>query len=145
MIIYGRFWIVGTMALLFASGVAAQGAFPREHTRGGISYVTGGIGSDEAQAMRDASADYPLTLELAAAAGGLRDEYISDAYVRVRDSQGSPVLETRTEGPFLLARLPAGSYDIDVEWNGAHQHKTVEVGQRRQHVMVEFPGSIDVR
>jgi len=145
MITPGRFWIAATMALLFASGVAAQGAFPREHTRGGVSYVTGGIGSDEAQAMRDASANYPLTLELAAAAGGPRGEYISDAYVRIRDSQGSPVLETRTDGPFLLVRLPAGSYDVDVEWNGVHKHKSVDVGQQRQHVMLEFPGSIDAR
>ena len=140
-----RFWIVGAMALLFASSLAAQVVFPRERTRGDVSYVSGGIGSDEAQAMRDASADYPLTLELAAAAGGPRDEYISDAYVRIRDSQGAPVLETRTDGPFLLVRLPAGSYDLDVNWNGVHKHKTVEVGERRQYVMLEFPASADIR
>ena len=140
-----RFWIVGAMALLFASSLAAQVVFPRERTRGDVSYVSGGIGSDEAQAMRDASADYPLTLELAAAAGGPRDEYISDAYVRIRDSQGAPVLETRTDGPFLLVRLPAGSYDLDVNWNGVHKHKTDEVGERRQYVMLEFPASADIR
>jgi hypothetical protein len=140
-----RLWIAGAMGLLFTSIAMAQGYATREHTRGAVSYVSGGIGSDEAQAMRDAAADYPLTLELTAAGGGPRDEYISNAEVRILDRQGSLVLETRTEGPFLLVRLPSGLYAIDVEWNGVHKQKTVEVGERRQHVMLEFPGALDTR
>jgi hypothetical protein len=140
-----RLWIAAAMGLLFASIATAQGYAPRERTRGAVSYVSGGIGSDEAQAMRDAAADYPLTLELAAAGGGPRDEYISNAEVRIVDSQGSVVLETRTEGPFLLVRVPSGVYAVDVEWNGVHKQKTVEVGERRQYVMLEFPGALDTR
>jgi hypothetical protein len=133
--------------VLFASNLAAQTYFqPREHAQGSVTYVTGGVGEDEAQAMRAAAADYPLTLELAAAAGGPRDEYISNAAVEIRDSQGAPVLRTRTDGPFLLVRLPSGSYSVDVEWNGAHKRKAIEVGSdRRQHVMLEFAGSLDAR
>ena len=139
-----RFWIA-VVALLFASAAAAQGYMPPEQTRGAVSYVSGGIGSDEAQAMREAAVDYPLTLELAAAAGGPRDEYMSDARVRVLDGQGSLVLETLTQGPLLLVRLPAGTYAVDVEWHGAHKQKTVQIGERRQHVLLEFPGSLDTR
>jgi hypothetical protein len=130
--------------LVFASSLAAQTYnAPRERAQGTVSYVTGGIGSDEAQAMRAAAADYPLTLELAAAAGA-RDEYISGAEVSIRDGRGASVLEARTDGPFLLARLPAGSYTVDVDWNGVHKTKSVDVGpERRQHVMLEFPGSAD--
>jgi hypothetical protein len=133
--------------LLFASSLAAQTHVqPREHAQGSVTYVTGGVGEDEAQAMRAAAADYPLTLELAAAAGGPRDEYISNAAVEIRDSQGAPVLRTRTDGPFLLVRVPSGSYNVDVEWNGAHKRKTVEVGtNRREHVMIEFAGALDYR
>jgi hypothetical protein len=145
MTMLSRIWIAGSVALLVAMSVGAQPIAPREYTRGSVSYVTGGIGSDEAQAMRDAAANYPLTLELAAAGGGPRDEYISNADVRILDSRGTVVLEARTEGPFLLARLPAGTYAVDVEWNGQHKQKTVEVGERRQHLMLEFPGSLDVR
>jgi hypothetical protein len=131
--------------LLFASSLAAQAQFtPREHAQGAVSYVTGGIGTDEAQAMRAAAADYPLTLELAAAGGGPRDEYISGAEVSIRDSRGASVLDTLTDGPFLLARLPAGSYTVEVDWNGIHKTKNIDVGpERREHVMLEFPGSAD--
>ena len=140
-----RFAMTAAMALLAAASVTAQPIAPREQTQGAVTYVTGGIGSDEAQMMRDESADYPLTLELAAAAGGPRDEYISNAEVRILDSRGSLVLDARTEGPFLLARLPAGTYSVDVAWNGVHKQKTVELGERRQHLMLEFPGSADIR
>ena len=132
-------------AWIVAASLSAQPVAPREYTRGGVSYMTGGIGSDEAQMMRDASVDYPLTLELGAAGGGPRDEYISNAEVRIIDSRGSLVLDTRTEGPFLLVRLPAGTYAVDVAWNGVHKQKTVEIGERRQHLMLEFPGTSDVR
>lgn len=127
--------------LVFASSLGAQTYFqPREHAQGAVSYVSGGVSEDEAQAMRAAAADYPLTLELAAPSGGPRDEYVAGAKVDILDRQGNSVLNTTTEGPFLLVRLPAGTYKVDVAWNGAVKSKTVEIdGGKRQHVMLEFP------
>jgi len=118
---------------------AARNAARQKHEQGSIAYISGGIGSDEAQAMKAAAADYPLTLELAAA-GPERDPYIADARVAIRDLRGNAVLDTTTEGPFLLVRLPSGTYTLDVEWNGAQKRKTVQVAaNKRQHVMFEFP------
>jgi hypothetical protein len=142
--IFSRF-ALAVAGWILAGGLSAQPIVPREYTQGSVGYMTGGIGSDEAQMMRDAAVNYPLTLELGAAAGGPRDEYISNAEVRILDSRGSMVLETRTEGPFLLVRLPVGVYAVDVEWNGVHKQKTVEIGERRQHLMLEFPGTVEVR
>jgi hypothetical protein len=133
--------MLAAAGLTVAASLAAQPIAPREYTRGSVSYMSGGIGSDEAQLMRDAAADYPLTLELAAAGGGPRDEYISNAEVRIVDSRGGQILDTRTDGPFLLVRLPAGTYSIDVQWNGVHRQRTVEVGERRQHLLLEFPAA----
>src|SRR5262249_42003146 len=77
---------------------------PQEYAQGNASYVSGGIGQDEAEVMRLAAANYPLTLEMATAAGGPRDAYISDAQVDIRDGSGNPVLSTTTQGPFMLVR-----------------------------------------
>ncbi len=85
-----------------------------EHRQGSIDYLSGGIGSDEAEAMKAAAANYPLTVELAVA-GPERDPYIADARVEIRDLKGNPVLNTTTEGPILLVRLPSGTYTLDVE------------------------------
>lgn len=136
-------WSPFAAALLaFGLGLPAPAQtilIPQEYGQGNASYVSGGIGSDEAEVMRQASANYPLTLEMATAAGGPRDAYISDAKVDIRDGSGNPVLSTTTQGPIMLVRLPAGTYTVDVDWHGTQKRKTVEVGERRQHVMLEFP------
>jgi hypothetical protein len=130
------------LVLGLASPAPAQTILvPQEYAQGNASYVSGGIGEDEAEVMRQAAANYPLTLELATAAGGPRDAYISDATVDIRDGSGNPVLSTTTQGPIMLVRLPAGTYTVDVGWHGTQKRKTVDLsGERRQHVMLEFPG-----
>lgn len=127
--------------LAVAPTLLAQTDLPRqERMQGSIAYVSGGIGEDEAQAMKQAAAAYPLTLELAAPSGGPRDEYVSDAKLEIRDRQGNAILSTTTEGPLVLIRLPSGTYTVDVAWNGAIKHKTVDVSSgKRQHVVFEFP------
>ena len=124
-----------------ASAVHAVGV-PQEHSQGPVTFVSGGIGQEEAAAMRQAAADYPLTLEMATAAGGPRDAYIAHAKVDIQDVTGRAVLETTTDGPLMLVNLPSGIYHVAVNWNGVEREKTVEVGgDRRQHVMLEFPNA----
>lgn len=120
---------------------AAEGVFmPQEHAQGNVTYLSGGIGVDEADMLRQQSANYPLTLELATAAGGPRDAYVSDARVDIRDGNGKPVLTTTTQGPLMLLRLPSGTYTVAVDWHGTQKSKTVAVSSdRRQHVLLEFP------
>ena len=66
-----RLLLLAPLALAGLDHVPARAAQPdtarHEHTQRSVAYVSGGIGSDEAQAMKDAAANYPLTLELAAA------------------------------------------------------------------------------
>ncbi|HEV3239217.1 MAG TPA: carboxypeptidase regulatory-like domain-containing protein [Casimicrobiaceae bacterium] len=124
-----------------ASVAQEQAGFPPpERVQGSVSYVSGGIGSDEAATLREAAAAYPLTLEFTAPSGGLRGEYVSDAKVEIRDRQGRPVLSTTAEGPLVLVRLPSGTYAVEVAWNGAVKRKTVAITSgKRLHVVFEFP------
>jgi hypothetical protein len=137
-----RLLLLAPLALAGLDHAPAHAARP-EHTQGSIAYLSGGVGSEEADEMKAAAANYPLTLELAAA-GPERDPYIADARVEIRDLKGNAVLNTTTEGPFLLVRLPSGTYTLDVEWNGAQKRKTVQVAtNKRQHIMFEFPRAAD--
>jgi hypothetical protein len=114
---------------------------PPERSQGPIAYVVGGIGADEAEAMRQAEASYPLTLELAAPSGGWRDEYIADARVQILDAHGQALLSTKVDGPLMLIRLPSGHYAVEVDWNGAVKRRTVAITPgKRQHIVFEFPG-----
>ena len=60
-----------SMALLAALGASAGFAtavsgLPAEQGQGNVRFVTGGVGFDEAEALRQAASHYPLAIELAA-------------------------------------------------------------------------------
>ena len=100
-----------------AIGHPASSKLPKEMVQGQVRYVSGGIGHEEALAFERAARSYPLTLEFAKAAKP-RNEFMADVKVVIRDSNGNTVLDTVSGGPFLLAKLPAGRYDINATWNG---------------------------
>src|SRR5450432_588581 len=104
-----------TVGLLIASMLNVGSASSQEvlqgRIAGAVDYVSGGVGKDEADAMKRASAEYTLTVELSAtepapADGAAKSYYISGATLGIRDASGNSVLTTTTDGPFLLARLP---------------------------------------
>jgi hypothetical protein len=133
---------VTLLAVTIASAWATYAAMsPEERSQVPVSYVSGGIGDDQAEAMRQASTAYPLTVEMASAAGGPRDAYVSNAKVDIWDASGKDVLDITTEGPLLLVKLPARTYRVAVNWNGTQRDRTVVVGAGHQHVMLEFPNA----
>jgi len=109
------------------SGDAA--ALPEVQHAGRVSYLTGGVGADEAQVMKQAMNRYPLVVEVVRHAGQ-RDIYTADADVQVKDGRGDTVLQTRTDGPFLLADLPAGTYRVEVTLDGQTKSQQIAVHQR---------------
>ena len=54
-------------------------------------------------------------------------------------------------GAVLPGELELGRRDVTdpdvlaLEWNGVHRQQTIEVGERRQRVLVEFPASAELR
>jgi hypothetical protein len=134
---------VALFTLVLAPVGAAHAAMALdERSQGPVSYVSGGVGEDQAAGMRQAAANYALTLEMASAAGGPRDAYISNAKVDIWDARGKSVLDITAEGPLVLVNLPSGTYHVAVNWNGTQRDKTVVVGaERRQHLMLEFPNA----
>jgi len=131
-----------TFVLAAPAGAATVAMAFEERSQGPVSYVSGGIGEDQAAAKRRAAANYPLTLEMASTAAGPRDAYISNAKVDIWDASGKDVLDITAEGPLVLVNLPSGTYHVAVNWNGTQRDKTVVVGgERRQHLMLEFPNT----
>jgi hypothetical protein len=135
--------LASALALAAVFGASALQArvegLPQERVQGSIAYISGGIGADEATALRKAAASYPLTLELAAPGDGPRDEYVADATVGILDRQGRPVLSATAEGPLVLIRLPSGRYAVEVTWNGVVKRKTVDIATgKRLHVVFAF-------
>jgi hypothetical protein len=132
-------------ASLIVTGLSAAGpalgtdmsSLPPPKVQGGVSYITGGIGEDEAAAFRYAARTYPLEMLFVQKARP-KDVFLADVRVSLRDRSGNSLLETTADGPFLLASLPAGRYGIEAEINGERKHHTVEIrpGKHQRAVFV---------
>lgn len=125
--------------VLFSSAVLTSGSvwaqLPGTQQYGNVEYVTGGFGSEESSAMKEAMSDYPLALTFSARNGG-RSAYVSQVQVVVRDQYDSTVLNVESQGPFLLARLQPGSYQIHVTYRNATQSRPLTIEDRKSTRMV---------
>ena len=104
----------------------------------GVDFISGGVGLMARQEMQSQAGKYNLHLEFAAAPEG---EYVSDVDVSIVDSKGSNLLSTRTQGPWLMARLPAGTYTVNARYGGSTRQQQVSVGGGRKHLVMRFPQS----
>jgi hypothetical protein len=114
------------LAIVGAFSTAALAAeMPTQRMYQSTPYLTGGIGEDEAEAMRQAASNYSLAMTFAAQTG----QFVSDVDVAVKNQGGQVVLQAADAAPILLADLPAGRYQIEATYNGQKQTRQVTVGQ----------------
>jgi hypothetical protein len=135
-----RRFLLGLVVLSFAAAAHAdEGTLPPERSQGSVTYVSGGIGKDESDAMKQAASRYSLAIEMASPASP-RAEYVADVKIDIRDQRGATVLNTISDGPILLANLPPGRYTVNATKNGASQQRNIVVGSgARQRVLFSFP------
>ncbi len=128
---------------LLAAGAAAAGqagapaAMPAVHKQGEVSYVSGGVGRDEATAFRHAAKAWPLELVFVQKTGR-RDSYLADIPVTIRDAKRRVVYEGRADGPYFLARLPKGDYTVSARWESWNFTRHLHVGDKHQKVVFEW-------
>ena len=126
-------------SLALAASDLDVGQLPAEQAQGSVRYRTGGIGEDEAVAMRRAQSAYPLSVEFVQQAKP-RDEFLANVQVTIKDQAGNPILNATSEGPILLAELPAGIYTIIADAEGGTKSKRVQIApHKKQHVAFVWP------
>jgi hypothetical protein len=93
-------------------------------TENGITYLCGGVGSDEANQMKAMARDHDLMLTFAARDGS----YLADVNVNIADARGNSVLKTSCGAPIMLVDLGAGgTYKVSAETGGSTVTKTVRI------------------
>jgi hypothetical protein len=135
-----RRFLLGLVVLsaFAAAALADEGTLPPQRSQGSVTYVSGGIGKDESDAMKEAASRYSLAIEMASPASP-RAEYVADVKIDIRDQRGATVLSTISDGPILLANLPPGRYTVNATKNGASQQRDIVVGSgARPRVMFSF-------
>ena len=110
-------------ALASQACLAEDVPLPAAQQQGAIRFVTGGIGSDEAGALRAAAAQYNLRLTLAAVSG----EFFGAVKVSLRDAHGESLVETVSDGPYLFFSVPPGKYQVSADNQGQMQTRNAVV------------------
>ena len=97
-------------------------------TEGGITYVSGGNGMEERQALNDVAGDYNLKLVFAEKGSGA---YVADVKLSIMNMKGQKILEAVSDGPWFFVKLAPGRYKISAEAEGQSQVQQAKIGGGR--------------
>jgi hypothetical protein len=92
----------------------------------GGRHVTGGITTDERDALTAARPDRDVRIETVTREGG---NCLADARVSISDENGRLVLDTRLDGPWLDVELAPGRFVIDAEFERQPQSRPLTVAR----------------
>ncbi|MGE8324073.1 MAG: carboxypeptidase regulatory-like domain-containing protein [Pseudomonas sp.] len=115
-------WTLAAAADLNAP-IDMQGVQLQPQEQNGIRYLQGGIGQDEANALRKTKG-YDLHVELSAGPAG---EFQSGATVDIQSAQGKQMLNVTDAGPLLYVQLPPGQYKVTGNAQGETKQQLVTV------------------
>ncbi len=123
--------------LMLTAGAFAQAPMPQPQMQGSVAYLNGGAGDEEVQYVKQSMKDYSMALAFARAASP-RAEYVANVAVSIKDSKGNAVFDVPSVGPYLLLKLPAGSYAVTATYQGQAQARTVSAGKSGAPVTFEW-------
>jgi hypothetical protein len=95
-----------------------------------VSYICGGVGEDEQQALKSESKDFAMGLLFTE---GARGEYLSDVAITL-SRHGVEVASFRAKGPRCLINAPRATYQVVATYNGVDKHTTLRTGERNVHL-----------
>lgn len=122
--------VVAALALTLTTWQAAQAASLEPRTVGPITYLCGGIGQDEQQAMRAQQANFDRGLLFTK---GPRSEYMAGVEVRL-SRNNEEVASFKADGPRCFISGPDSSYQVTATYNGVERRTTLARGQRNVHL-----------
>lgn len=91
---------------------------------GNVTYVSGGVGLESLDELASMSRDFNLKLVFALNSGA----YLSGVQVEVVDRKGQTIVDATSDGPWFMAKLPAGSYQVIATVAGKAEKRQVSVG-----------------
>jgi len=115
--------------VLLSSPAFADESVMQPRSQGDVTFISGGVGIEEREALDAARPNYNLSLLFSEQSG----DYLSDVMVRITDLNNNVFLEpVAVGGPKLFAKLPPGRYIVTAEAKGQSLQKTVTVKNNHQ-------------
>jgi hypothetical protein len=125
---------VARIAILFALGLGVAGsamAIPMSYNYRGTPLLSGGVTEDERDKMRTELGPYNLWLAFVERDTGY---YVTGVKVSVVDDRGNAVIDTVSDGPWLLAQVPPGRYTVRTS-DGQEQSITAGTGTHSMTIL----------
>ncbi|HEX7685856.1 MAG TPA: carboxypeptidase-like regulatory domain-containing protein [Trinickia sp.] len=116
----------GTTTDMTSAGNRNGGGMPQVQHQGDVSYVSGGVGSDESTALKSAQHQWPLAMRFTGPGG----DYLADVHVRIVGPHDAEVLKADSRGPYMLVKLPPGQYTVHARYKDEDQTRRVNVTKR---------------
>jgi hypothetical protein len=123
--------------MILATLAMAQGFPEKVFERNGVSYVSGGVGVDSEERLKAREKEFNLKLVFSLVEGN----YLADVGVTIKDGAGKTVIEHVADGPFFMARLPAGNYVVMATYEGKAQTRKIRVGNQLRTEYLRWPAN----
>ncbi len=137
----GKKWILTAsvfLVLAFGSVFCVQASYLPEpkakETDSGVMYMTGGVGVESRTAMNQAEDNYNLKVVVASTTGA----YLADALVTIKDAAGKTIFQAMTDGPWLLVKLPKGTYRVKAAIEDRQETRGVSVSKRLKTIFFHW-------
>jgi hypothetical protein len=104
--------LLSALLTVIAPLCVAQTDIPESQNYQGIQYITGGIGSEESDAIIELGKKWPLTLEFSQD-HPQRSLWVADVAVKITNEKQKVIFNVMSEGPVLLINLEPGTYNME--------------------------------
>lgn len=124
--------------------VDSQKCLPHKAVPDEICYISGGISADEVSQFKSRAKEFLLEIVFVQKTDpedtSRSEEYLAEVQLQIMDSKGNVVVDTMTDGPFFLADLPFGSYQIVADHDGVIKKNVVKISAKKhQRVVFLWP------
>lgn len=136
-------WTLTTILMLaiFSSTTSVADEITIQQDAHGVDYVTGGIGSEEVEAMESFKKQFNLYFLFSEGKVG---RVIDDINISISDSKNQPVFVLAHAAPRLLLNLPTGKYQVTASYLGSEQrYRFAHDAKKHQRVILNWRNKID--
>ena len=117
-----------------------QQCLPHQPAPDEVCFISGGISGDEVSQFKSRAKEFLLEIVFVQKAdtedNDRIEEYLAEVQLKIKDGKGNMVVDTTTEGPFFLADLPLGKYQIIAEHDGVIKNNVVRIAAKKHQRIV---------
>jgi hypothetical protein len=124
---------IALVVALFTSSACRADEIAIQQDANGVSYVTGGIGSEEVEALESFKKQFNLYFLFSE---GKIGRLVDDVNISILDAKKQTVFSLEHAAPRLLLSLPTGRYTVIASYQGNSQRYTLNANAKKHQRVI---------